>query len=130
MRTPVWEAVCWGLLAGVLAGLVLALLRWRVPARAAPRGAAQDADEQDAADGGWDVSSALMAAIVIPVVMLVGFLVRGWLLVTVVLVLAAAAAEPSVWSVVVAIAGSIAVSASLELAVVHPLLRRWDVSSD
>lgn len=122
------EALGWAALGGVVAGLAVSLLRWRVPATVRPR--PDVAAEPDEIEGGWDATSALMAAVVIPAWMLLGFLVRGWLLVLVVVAFALAASDPSALLIAVALACSIAVAAAAEVAVVHPLYRRWDIALD
>lgn len=123
------NAALGGLVSGIGAALGVVALRAYVPARVRSRSTAEP-DEPEDPDGGWDVGSLVVAAVVIPVVMGLGFLLHGWLLVLIVLVVAATAPGASVTGVIASIVLSITVSACVEHAVVHPLYRRWDIALD
>ncbi|MDQ1105366.1 hypothetical protein QE405_002650 [Nocardioides zeae] len=123
------DAALWGLASGIGAALGVVALRAYVPARVRSR-SAEEPDEPEDPDGGWDVGSFVLAAVMIPVVMGLGFLLHGWLLVMIVLVFASAAPGATLTGALVAVVLSITVSVCAEYAVVHPLYRRWDIALD
>lgn len=122
------RAALWGLGSGVIAALGVLVLRLYVPAKVRPREAADEQPED--VDGGWDVSGFILAAIVIPMVMGLGFLLHGWLLVLIVLGFAFTASAATLFGVLLAIVLSITASACAEYAIVHPLFKRWDIALD
>lgn len=123
------QAGLWGLGSGAIAALGVVALRLYVPAKVRPRDAAEEQPEDDA-EGGWDVSGFILAAIVIPVVMAHGFLLHGWLLVLIVLRFAYTASAATTLGVLAAIIVSITASVCAEYAVVHPLFKRWNIALD
>lgn len=127
--TTYGQAGLWGLGSGATAALGVVALRLYVPAEVRPRDAAEKQPEEDP-DGGWDVSGFVLAAIVLPLVMALGFLLHGWLVVLIVLGFAYTSSAATTLGVLVAIIVSITASVCAEHAVVHPLFRRWDIAPE
>lgn len=137
------------LASGVAAGLVAAAIAlwWRrrhphdipepqlvdVDVRAARRKAAglDDADQDSEDDeGGWDVPSALLAAVVVPVFALVMLLFAGIVPLLIILGIHAASPDSDWLHVGVAFGLCLLVSACVEFGVVLPLAKRWGIDLD
>ena len=125
-RSSVGEAALWGAGAAALAAVVWALVRWQIPAKL-PAPEPEEVKDPDADEGGWDVSSAIMAAVVVPIFVILGLLFKGWLLVVIVVAFYASANDPSLLHATVAVVCSITVAVLFEYGVSLPLMKRWGI---
>jgi hypothetical protein len=96
---------------------------------AAPQDDGEVEDEEDD-DGKWDLFTVALLAVCMFVVVTVGLLMAFWLPLVVIVLFTAAAASPDLSDLLLTVGLTLAVSFILEFAVVMPLSRRWNLSTD